>query len=55
MKSTVENLDPTKVKLSVEVEYAELQPGIEHAYSHIAQDISVPGFRKGKVPPRIID
>lgn len=55
MKSTVENLDPTKAKLTVEVEYAELQPAIEHAYSHIAQDISIPGFRKGKVPPRIID
>ncbi|MFD2841079.1 trigger factor [Populibacterium corticicola] len=55
MKSTVENLDPTKAKLTVEVEFDELQPAIEHAYGHIAQDISVPGFRKGKVPPRIID
>lgn len=55
MKSTVETLDPTKAKLTVEVEYDELQPAIEHAYTHIAQDISIPGFRKGKVPPRIID
>jgi trigger factor len=55
VKSTVENLDPTKAKLTVEVEFDELQPAIEHAYGHIAQDISVPGFRKGKVPPRIID
>ena len=55
MKSTVENLDPTKAKLTVEVEYVELQPAIEHAYGHIAKDINIPGFRKGKVPPRIID
>jgi len=55
VKSTVETLDPTKSKLTVQVEAAELQPAIAHAYEHIAQDISVPGFRKGKVPPRIID
>jgi len=55
VKSTVENLDATKAKLTVEVEYDELQPAIEHAYGHIAQDISIPGFRKGKVPARVID
>ena len=55
MKSAVETLDPTKVKLTVEVTYDELKPSIEHAYQHIAQDVTVPGFRKGKVPPRIID
>ncbi len=55
MKSAVENLEPTKVKLTVEVAYDELKPSIDHAYEHIAQDISIPGFRKGKVPARIID
>lgn len=55
MKSAVENLDPTRVKLSVEVSYDELAASIEHAYEHIAKDVSIPGFRKGKVPPRIID
>jgi trigger factor len=55
VKSAVETLDPTKVKLTVEVTYDELKPSIEHAYQHIAQDVTVPGFRKGKVPPRIID
>ena len=55
MKSAVETLDPTRVKLTVEVPYAELAPSIEHAYQHIAKDVSIPGFRKGKVPPRIID
>ena len=55
MKSAVENLEPTRVKLTVEVSLDELAPSIEHAYSHIAKDVSIPGFRKGKVPPRIID
>ncbi|WP_129336733.1 trigger factor [Cellulomonas endophytica] len=55
MKSAVETLDPTKVKLTVEVTYEELGPSITHAYEHIAQQVTVPGFRKGKVPPRIID
>ncbi|MFD6526984.1 MULTISPECIES: trigger factor [unclassified Isoptericola] len=55
MKSAVETLEPTKVKLTVEVEYDELKPSIDHAYKHIAEQVNIPGFRKGKVPPRIID
>ena len=55
VKSAVETLEPTKVKLTVEVEYDELKPSIDHAYKHIADQVNVPGFRKGKVPPRIID
>ena len=55
MKSAVENLEPTRAKLTVEVPLDELKPSVDHAYSHIASQINVPGFRKGKVPPRIID
>ena len=55
MKSAVENLEPTRVKLTVEVPYDELKPSLDHAYSHIAEQVNVPGFRKGKVPPPIID
>ncbi len=55
MKSAVETLEPTKVKLTVEVDYDELKPSIDHAYKHIAEQVNIPGFRKGKVPPRIID
>nr|WP_206154298.1 trigger factor [Cellulosimicrobium aquatile] len=55
VKSAVETLDPTKVKLTVEVEYDELKPSIDHAYKHIAEQVNIPGFRKGKVPPRVID
>ncbi|OJX95736.1 MAG: trigger factor [Micrococcales bacterium 73-15] len=55
MKSAVETLEPTRVRLTVEVPYSELLPNIEHAYQHIGKDVSIPGFRKGKVPARIID
>ncbi|WP_281653220.1 MULTISPECIES: trigger factor [Microbacterium] len=53
--STVETLSPTRVKLHISVTPDELKPAIAHAYEHIAQDIQIPGFRKGKVPAPIID
>ncbi|MBP3035999.1 trigger factor [Arthrobacter sp. zg-ZUI100] len=55
MKSAVENLTPTRVKLVVEVPFEELKPSIEEAYKTIATQVQVPGFRKGKVPNRLID
>lgn len=55
MKSAVETLDATTVKLTVEVTSEELKPSIDHAYEHIGSQVQVPGFRKGKVPARIID
>ncbi len=55
VKSTVEKLSPTRVKLHITVTPEELKPSIEHAYQHIAQDVQIPGFRKGKVPAPIID
>ncbi len=55
VNSTVEQLSPTRVKLHITVTPDELKPSITHAYEHIAQDIQVPGFRKGKVPAPIID
>jgi len=53
--STVEKLTPTRVKLSITVTPEDLKPSIAHAYEHIAQDVQIPGFRKGKVPAPIID
>ncbi|GAA1913058.1 trigger factor [Microbacterium aoyamense] len=53
--STVEKLSPTRVKLTITVTPEELKPSIAHAYEHIAQDVQIPGFRKGKVPAPIID
>jgi trigger factor len=55
VKSTVETLSPTRVKLSVEVPFDELKPSLDKAYRSIAQQVAIPGFRKGKVPPRLID
>lgn len=55
MKSSVERIEPTRVKLSIEAPYADLKPSVDEAYKEIAKQISVPGFRRGKVPARIID
>lgn len=55
MKTTVEKLSPTRTKLTISVTPEELQPSIKHAYEHIAEQVTIPGFRKGKVPPPIID
>lgn len=55
MKTTLEKLSPTRAKLTISVTPEELKPSITHAYGHIAKQVSVPGFRKGKVPPPIID
>ncbi len=55
MKSAVETLSPTRVKLTVEVPFDELKPMLDDAYRTIGSQIQVPGFRKGKVPSRIID
>ncbi len=55
MKSAVESLSPTRAKLTVEVPFEELKPSLDAAYKKIAQQINVPGFRRGKVPPMVID
>ncbi|WP_030837867.1 trigger factor [Streptomyces hygroscopicus] len=55
MKSAVENLNPTRVRLTVEVPFEELKPSLDAAYKKINQQVTVPGFRKGKIPARIID
>ncbi len=55
MKSAVENLSPTRAKLTVEVPFEELKPSLDAAYKKIAQQINIPGFRRGKVPPMVID
>lgn len=55
MKSAVETLSPTRAKLTVEVPFEELKPSLDAAYKQIAQQINVPGFRRGKVPPMVID
>jgi len=53
--STVEKLSPTRVKLTVEIPFADLKPHLDKAYKEIAEQVSIPGFRKGKVPAVVID
>jgi trigger factor len=55
VKSTVETLSPTRVKLAIEVPFEELKPSLQKAYREIGSQVQVPGFRKGKVPAAVID
>jgi trigger factor len=55
VKSDLETLNPTRVKLTVEVPFEELAPNLDAAYRKIGGQVTIPGFRKGKVPPRVID
>ena len=55
MKSTVETLSPTRVRLAIEVPFAELEPSLRKAYREIGAQVQVPGFRRGKVPSAVID
>ena len=55
MPSTVEQLSPTRVKITVEVPFADLKPSMDKAYADVAKSVNIPGFRRGKVPPMVID
>jgi trigger factor len=55
LKSSAEKLSATRVKLTVEVPFEELKPEIDNAYKALAQQVNIPGFRKGKAPRQLID
>ncbi len=55
MKTDVEELSPTRVRLTIEVPFEELKPNLDHAYREVARQVRIPGFRPGRVPPRVID
>ncbi|HEX7404407.1 MAG TPA: trigger factor [Candidatus Nanopelagicaceae bacterium] len=55
MKSTVETLTPTRVRLTIDVPFEELSGHVSDAYKKIATQVNIPGFRKGKVPAAMID
>ncbi len=55
MLANKEVLSPTRVKLSIEIPFTELEPSIKSAYQKISNQVTIPGFRKGKVPTSIID
>ena len=55
MKSTIETLSPTRVRLDIEVAYSEMTSHVADAYKKVATQVNIPGFRKGKVPASMID
>jgi trigger factor len=55
VKSTVEQLSPTRVRINVEVPFAELAPDIDTAFKQMAKQIRMPGFRPGKVPVKLLE
>jgi trigger factor len=55
VKTDVEELSPTRVKLTIEVPFEELKPSLDKAYREVGKQVRIPGFRPGHVPPRIID
>jgi trigger factor len=55
VKTDVEELTPTRVRLSVEVPFDELKPSLDKAYREVGQQVRIPGFRPGRVPPPVID
>jgi len=55
VKSTVEQLNPTRVKITVEVPFAELEPDFAKAYKSLAGQVNIPGFRPGKAPAKLLE
>jgi len=55
VKTDLEELSPTRIKLTIEVPFSELKPNLDKAYREVARQVRVPGFRPGHVPPRVID
>ncbi|EFP42672.1 trigger factor protein tig [Mycobacterium tuberculosis SUMu009] len=55
VKSTVEQLSPTRVRINVEVPFAELEPDFQRAYKELAKQVRLPGFRPGKAPAKLLE
>ncbi|BBX15764.1 trigger factor [Mycolicibacterium duvalii] len=55
MKSTVEKLSPTRVRINVEVPFTELEPEIDKAFKQLAKQVRLPGFRPGKAPRKLLE
>jgi trigger factor len=55
VKSTVEKLSPTRVRINVEVPFTELQPDFDKAYKELAKQVRLPGFRPGKAPAKLLE
>ncbi|WP_199255512.1 trigger factor [Mycolicibacterium mengxianglii] len=55
MKSTVEHLSPTRVRITTEVPFEELKPDFDRAYKELAKQVRLPGFRPGKAPAKLLE
>jgi trigger factor len=55
VRSTLEPVEPTKVRINVVVEPDELRPAIDRTARRLSREVRVPGFRKGKVPRQVIE
>ncbi len=55
MKSSVEQLSPTRVRINVEVPFTELEPDFQRAYKELAKQVRLPGFRPGKAPAKLLE
>jgi len=55
VKTDVEELSPTRVRLTVEVPFDELKPNLDHAYREVGRQVRIPGFRPGHVPRQVLD
>ncbi len=55
VKSTVETLEDSRVKVSVEVDESEFSSAVDAAFKRIAHEVKMPGFRPGKAPRRILE
>jgi trigger factor len=55
LETTLEEVAKHKVKLRVDVPPDEVRPVLDLAYRHLAEQVKVPGFRKGRTPRKIID
>ena len=55
MKTSVETLEPVKIKLIVEVEPQRVKKAFDRAARTLAKDVSLPGFRPGKAPRKLLE
>ena len=55
VKTSVEELEDNKVKLSIEVDEQEFEKAVDAAFRKIAREVNIPGFRPGKAPRRLLE
>ncbi|OFW57672.1 MAG: trigger factor [Candidatus Solincola sediminis] len=54
LKAELEELEPNKVTVKVEVPAEDIKKAIDRAFRDLSREVAIPGFRKGKVPRRVL-